>query len=65
MGKGRGRDNPCRGGEDCVSEEHLCRLAKREDEELIRRIVRDARYVCRKCGRSAHDEAHLCKPVKI
>ena len=62
---GKGKQTPCRGGEDCISEEHLCKIAKREDRELIRQLVRDARYVCSKCGRSAHDGANLCKPVKM
>lgn len=62
---GKGKDTPCKGGEDCTREEHLCKVAKRADQEMIRQLTRNARYVCRKCGRSAHDEVNLCKPVKI
>jgi len=62
---GKGNDRPCRGGEDCNSEDHLCRVAKLEDAELIRQLVKDARFFCRKCGRAAHAEKNLCKPVKI
>ena len=62
---GKGKDKPCKGGDDCRSEDHLCRIAKREDMELLRQLVRDARFSCRKCGRSAHDEKNLCKPVKL
>jgi hypothetical protein len=62
---GKGNDTPCRGGDDCRDEDHLCRVAKRMDEKLIRELVRDSRFFCRKCGRAAHDEVNLCKPVKI
>jgi hypothetical protein len=61
---GKGKDTPCKGGDDCTSEKHLCKVAKRADKEMISQLTRDARYVCRKCGREAHDEANLCKPVK-
>jgi hypothetical protein len=62
---GKERDEPCKGGEDCYSEAHLCKIAKREDMELIRRLVRDPRFFCRKCGRAAREEANLCRPARI
>ena len=55
----------CKGGEDCDSADHLCKVAGKKDLELIRDLVRDARYFCRKCARSAHSDEHLCKPVEI
>jgi hypothetical protein len=62
---GKENDKPCRGGEDCSNKDHLCRIAKREDMELLRQLVRDARFSCHKCGRAAHDEKNLCKPAKL
>jgi len=62
---GKGDDKPCRGGDDCNSNDHLCRIAKREDMELLRQLVREVRFSCRKCGRAAHNEENLCKPVKL
>jgi len=62
---GKGKDKPCKGGEDCNREEHLCRIAKREDIELLRQLAKDARFACHKCGRSAHDEKNLCRPGKL
>jgi hypothetical protein len=62
---GKERERPCRGGDDCDSESHLCKIARGEDPELIRPLVRNALFFCRKCGRAAHDEANLCRPMKI
>ena len=55
----------CKGGEDCRNERHLCKIAGTNDDELIRTLVKEARYFCRKCGRSAHNETNLCKPIEI
>ena len=62
---GKENDKPCRGGDDCSNEEHLCKVAKREDLELLRQLARDARFSCRKCGRSAHDQKNLCRPERL
>jgi hypothetical protein len=55
----------CAGGEDCSEELHLCKISKRGDLEKMRELVKDACYLCRKCGRSAHDTRNLCRPVVI
>ena len=48
-------------------EKHLCKLKDqiKEDFEQYRQLVKDARFVCMKCGRAARDERHLCKPVAL
>jgi len=62
-----GKENKggCKGGDDCLSDEHLCRIAKRGDAELIKRLAKDPRFICLKCGRKAHDAANLCRPEGI
>jgi hypothetical protein len=40
-------------------------MVKHEDLEIIRPLVRNAMFFCRKCGRAAHDGANLCRPAKI
>lgn len=55
----------CKGGEDCHEEGHLCKIAARKDLEQVRALIRDAKYFCRKCGRSARDASNLCKPTDI
>lgn len=62
---GEKKRGDCKGGEDCYNNDHLCKIAGRKDFELVRVLVRDAAYFCRKCGRAANRDARLCKPVKI
>lgn len=48
---------------------HLCYLINMgiqdRDPSGLKKIVREARYVCKKCGRAAAKPRNLCKPVKI
>jgi len=30
-----------------------------------KKLVRNARCICKKCGRAAHDGKRLCKPVAL
>lgn len=43
----------------------MCKVGKSGDLERIKRRVRDAKFVCSKCGRAARDRAYLCKPTEI
>jgi len=54
----------CKDKERC-REEHLCKLAKRDDIEAIRALVKGAAYVCTKCGRAAREPGNLCSPSRI
>ena len=63
MGKNTVRQ--CKGGENCHEENHLCKIAARKVIDRIRKIVKGAEYFCRKCGRAASLEKHLCKPSAI
>ena len=36
-----------------------------EDMDELKALVRDARFICRKCGRVSNDEKALCKPEKL
>ena len=57
---------PCKGGTECDHTLHLCRLlARTRDHERVRSFVRDPMYYCRNCGRVAHDESRLCRPVLL
>jgi len=49
-------------------EKTLCELKKdylKENLKEYKKLVRDARFVCKKCGRAAKDEESLCKPVSL
>ena len=60
MGKQYGND--CKGGEDCVDEKHLCKVLKQKNLAKLKELARDAQYICKKCGRAAHNAVNLCKP---
>ena len=62
---GKKYKSDCKGGENCYDERHLCKIAGRKDIELIRGIVKDAKFFCKKCGRAAHEALNLCKPDEI
>ena len=62
---GNDYENSCKGGEDCQDRRHLCKISKDNDHQRIREIIKDARYFCKKCGRSAREAEHLCKPLEI
>ena len=55
----------CHGEDKNHEENHLCRIASRQDLERVKKIVKDAKYFCKNCGRAANAEAHLCNPSKI
>lgn len=62
---GKKYDKECRGGDDCHEEIHLCKIARKSDPDQIREIIKNARFFCRKCGRSAHKAENVCKPVDL
>ena len=45
-------------------------LCKKKDElkdslSQYKKLVRGARFICKKCGRAARDEKLLCKPTEL
>jgi len=55
----------CKGGEDCHDNMHLCKIVGKKDFDLLRDLVKESMYLCRKCGRTARNELNLCKPEDI
>ena len=56
----------CQGANHCADSTHLCRIvARSKDMDKVRKLVKDASYICRKCGRVARNNLNLCKPSKI
>jgi len=47
----------------------LCKIVKskkiRKEFEEYRKLVKNPRYVCVKCGRTARSKRNLCEPEKI
>ena len=46
----------------------LCKWKKsayKDELDELRRLVADAKFVCRRCGRAANDRKCLCDPARI
>ncbi len=39
--------------------------ALKDNLSKYKKLVRNARFICKKCGRAAVDEKRLCKPVAL
>jgi hypothetical protein len=49
-------------------EKTLCELKKdclKENLQEYKKLVQEARFLCKKCGRAARDAERLCKPVAL
>jgi hypothetical protein len=45
---------------------HLCNLAmKGADLNTVKDLVRDAKYLCKICGRAAANQENLCDPTPL
>ena len=45
---------------------HLCDMAKKgADLQTVKNLVKDAKFICKKCGRAAAKEENLCEPVPL
>ena len=45
---------------------HLCDMVKRGvDLELFKDLVRNPKFICKKCGRAAANDDNLCEPVSL
>jgi len=45
---------------------HLCNMADRgEDLATVKALVKNPKFICRKCGRAAAKEENLCEPVPL
>lgn len=55
----------CKGSSACHVKNHICQIIIERDLERIKKLVKDARYFCKNCGRAAHDKENLCNPSKI
>ncbi len=51
-----------------MGQKTLCEISGKQfqkNPETIKELVRDARYICRRCFRSAQNKKNLCKPEKL
>lgn len=46
--------------------QHLCDMAIRGvDLKTYKELVKDPKFICKKCGRAAAKEENLCEPVPL
>jgi len=50
---------------DRCRDQHLCKLVKHGEFEQVKKLAKDAAFICRKCGRAARDERNLCDPARL
>ena len=48
-------------------QKHLCALAEQGHITLdeMKKLIRDPKFICKKCGRVAAKEENLCEPVPL
>jgi len=45
---------------------HMCYLVNMKTPVAeLKKIAKDAAFICKNCGRSAKDKKNLCNPVKL
>ncbi|MFX1485180.1 MAG: hypothetical protein ACFFCP_18525 [Promethearchaeota archaeon] len=45
--------------------EHMCEFAKHHNVAEMRERVKDAKFICEVCGRTANSKDYLCRPVDL
>jgi len=46
----------------------MCKYKKEKIEEnleILKQIVKNPKFICRKCARAAKEEKYLCKPLTL
>jgi hypothetical protein len=56
-----------RAGPHIGHRQHLCDMVDRGDVSIdqFKELVKDAKFVCKVCGRAAAKEANLCDPIAL
>jgi hypothetical protein len=52
-----------------MHDDHLCYLVNmdylKSNFKDYKELIKDAKFVCKNCGRSANSEENLCQPQKL
>jgi len=57
-----------KGDFNCPYEDKMCYLSSIRDQidaKLLKQLIKDIKYLCRACGRSAVNAQNLCSPKKL
>ena len=55
----------CKGTHDNHEENHICQIVSRRDLGRVKELVKDSKFFCKNCGRTAHNADNLCNSSKI
>ena len=47
------------------NEPTMCDLAEEKEFEKMRELSKDAKWICKECGRVANDKSRLCEPIDL
>lgn len=55
----------CKNTSQCHAKNHMCQIILQRDLDRVKKLIKDPKYFCKNCGRSAHEKINLCNPAKI
>lgn len=44
---------------------HMCQIVYNGNFQLAAKLAENAKYICKKCGRTARSKDNLCRPTDI
>jgi hypothetical protein len=55
----------CKGTQNNHEKNHICQIVANRDMGRVKELVKDSKFFCKNCGRTAHIAGRLCNPTKI
>ncbi len=55
----------CKGTQNNHEKNHMCQIVANRDMGRVKELVKDSKFFCKNCGRTAHIADSLCNPSKI
>ena len=55
----------CKGTQNNHDKNHICQIVANRDMGRVKELVKDSKFFCKNCGRTAHIANNLCNPSKI
>jgi len=55
----------CKGSQNDHEKNHMCQIVSNRDMGRVKELVKDSKFFCKNCGRTAHIADNLCNSSKI
>ncbi len=55
----------CKGSQNDHEKNHMCQIVSNRDMGRVKELVKDSKFFCKNCGRTAHIADNLCNSPKI